>query len=747
MKYLLYSVVALSLAGMPAFSQSAIIRSGEHANFTRLVVPLPKGTVWEILESKRFFSLKYEVPEVAFDLSQVFARIPRKRLTAVFQDGPGSDLEFQLACDCSVSSFVDTPGFVVIDIGDEEVSTEQRKQALRIPKNQNPYRFPVLESQVKTAIPRGIRLPAATGVESQRKLEVGRNPTSIQQPTVPKATISLSEERLLAQIIRASNQGLLELAEGPPPMGLGGAQNVEPGSIKLDESVPTSLTATTAIDLYIADSAAKFEPLVSEIVCINSSLISINKWGMGKSYSTAVGQLRSQLYGEFDELKASAALDLARLNLHYGFGLEALQAVDLSGEKSTASDILRELASLLDSRNQMDNTLLSGQQTCEGDVALWSLLIAEEFPEDVNDSAVSRAFIRLPPQLRSIIGPQISQKYTDAGRNGMANRILETINNSSDNVSSGVGLARASAAEQKGNAKSEEAELIWSIEDGSEFSPKALIQFIANKYENREPVPPGLSDLVAAYATEFGQAEIGPELRQALVVALALAGEYGKAFSVIEEIEMQGKGSNHLAPTSQFLALVTENAGDVTFLRYAVGLELEQAQMTTQPVGERVARRLIDLGFAESAEKWLNRYNEIARTEMQRSMRAEIALSRERPRRALVELVGLKGREATALRAEALWESGEFQKVAQELTSVEDFDGAARGLWLAGNWAAVPNIADTRYAQVVERSTRLLEVETSADKLPPLAQARLLMKDSSEIRDGIKELLQDVSLE
>ncbi|PCH69537.1 MAG: hypothetical protein COC12_09160 [Rhodobacteraceae bacterium] len=744
---LLLILMAFWMNANHSFAQTITVRSGEHENFSRLVLTLPKKFGWTITESNRSFSLKIDAPTVLFDFSQVFDRIPKKRITAISQDGAGSDLVFSLACDCLITSFTDSANLVIIDVKNAKEQPEKWQQENEPTINQTTYRFSIPDTQQKPTNTKPALLPVVIGQVIKNSHSTAMKPVVARQIERSYSNINVSEERLLAQIERASDQGLLELREISRPVGLKDNGNPD---LKMpvegpEDSLPVSLSVTTVIDRDLAAAVALLDRSSTESTCTDSKFVAVASWGRGGNYADEISQLRSQLYGEFDKLQPDAAVDMARFYLFFGFGAEARQAIQLSRKSSTEIQVLLGLSEVLDAEETVIENPFAGQQTCKGDVALWSLLSEQSVAANVNNDAVLQSFSRLPPHLRDRLGPRLSRMYAEAGDAQMANSILRTTRRSGGEIVSGIDFAEASLAELNGDTETEERELMNSIVEGTEYSPKALMELIGNRYESRKALAPDLPDLVTAYATEYRGTNLEGKLIRTQVVALALAGRFKEAFAAQEELQEQDSESENHAALTSLLTLMSERADDVTFLRYAIDSETGGSEYVSAQVGEQMAGRLLGLGFPDEAEIWLKKSGDSLNYKKRRMMQAEIEVARKAPYRALVELVGLSEPGANRLRAKALQQNGEFGKVGQVLTVAEDLNGAARGFWMAEEWETVPSQEDTHYSQVAAQSAQLFQVDPSIEQMAPLAQARSLMRGSSEVRDEIAALLQKVS--
>lgn len=104
-----------------AQAQTIVTRSGEHDGFTRLVMRLPGDADWSLTQSGSTATVNIDAPEAVYDTARVFSMIPRTRLQSLRQTAPGQPLRLQLGCDCTVTSYVQQNGYLVVDIRDAGV--------------------------------------------------------------------------------------------------------------------------------------------------------------------------------------------------------------------------------------------------------------------------------------------------------------------------------------------------------------------------------------------------------------------------------------------------------------------------------------------------------------------------------------------------------------------------------------------------------------------------------------------------
>ena len=745
---ILAALAAALIIVSPAVAQTVTVRSGEHDGFTRLVLQLPDKVEWSLKQDGQLVTLKVNAPDILFDTSSVFDRISRVRLAGLNQTGPGSDLVLKMGCQCSVSDFVERPGFLVIDIKDSKEAPTPQRRVLMLPINQSSYRLPPAETPVTPPPAETVKIslpPAGRRIPLTAKPQALTTPKSTGQArhTGLNQSVNASEERLLAQISRATDQGLLEILHQPEAHA---TVHQTPESVVSEEptdaSHSASLTATTVIDRDLAAIAQELHSGDMVETCLEPELIALHEWGGIQAFDVEIGQWRSQIFEEFDQVNVANTLGLARAYLHFGFGAEALQVLAMMPDPPAPNAILAALAHLIDRGKLPDDNPFVGQQGCNSDASMWAVIAAETLPDNVNTEAVQRAIARLPEHLRLHLGPQVSEKFSQAGDSQMAVSILRSITRSGIESGSGIELAKAAVAQLYGDTESANRELTNSVAAGSEHSPRALAKLVAAQLEARKTIAPDLPDLAAAYAMEYRNGEIGPEMRQTYAIALALAGRFSESFEALADLtERDGKIARTEA-LQPLITLLSERANDLTFLQFSLVMATEQGPLLPENLRNNVARRLLDLGFAAQAADWLTGQDDRHTSQERRLLRAEVSLGQKLPHRAMIELLGLNGAEAASLRASAMMQNRDYQKAGQMLIMADDIDAATRGFWLAEDWEAVPQHTGEGYGQVVDTTLKLKQTASEETELPPLARARDLMQDSSSARADIAHLLQ-----
>lgn len=755
-------------------AQPIIVRSGEHDGFSRLVLKLPTGVDWRLSRAGRIAVLSLNDPDAVFDLGQVFERIPRTRLESASQSGPGRPLNLNLTCDCPTEARIGGDRLLVVDIRDPVSASVSE------PSRQTEYRLPKVYTTSQPWLPRrigAVTSPVVNEPTTRRGYEDRSGVDLVERHPSPGATdglgdtdlheqLNLSELRLLEQVGRATRQGLLTPRSEVTSLETGGARerDAAQGAAKPDashENLPArqrqgepqqqiQMSAVTSADRDTARHRAnggRSEP----DVCLRPGDVAIADWGGNGGFSKMLGELRSRLHSETGDLDAKAHIELARLYLHYGFGLEALRLLESVGETDS---ILADMARLMDGEPGPDLRVFEGQLTCANDTSLWAFLAhSRDGPalDGEQTAAILRAFAKLPDHLRGHLGPRVSARFLGHGDPDAAASILRLIDPAATEPPDGSGIVQAEIDRDRGDAAAAETHLKDVVEEGSDQSPEALIDLIEDMYNRHAVGEPGLAQLVGAYVTEFGESVLGARLRRANVLSLLLGGDYAGAFSVVQDIA----GLDPKIFNSTFADAVvdlTMGADDMTFLALIHQEMAGEMPVLPVSVGNAAAKRLISLGFPRSAEPLMASPISARRTPDRRLLWARVALAGNLPDRAVAELADLEGAEAELLRAEAYLQMGEYRSAAGTFARAEvDNEVISRAKWLGDDLPVAQSGSlpedraggeePNRFSAVMTLSGALSEADVVPADVASLATARSLLEDSDLTQDRIRDLL------
>ena len=799
------ATAAVVLTAATAQAQTIVTRAGEHKGFTRRVMRLPNGADWSLTQSGNTATVNIDAPEVVFDTTRVFNLIPRTRLQSLGQNGPGQPLRLQLGCECTVTSYVQEDGYLVVDIRDggkpaqlPQYSTAGSILPVTTPAAGAGYRFSFSQSasaDARTALAAAVAGRSDPGSairpqEDNQALDLAPEPAASEEPaaedivlpldgssyrvdaegitedaphalpetgalinlaeTERAAVVKESEQRLLQQIGRAANQGLVSVAADGLPAAEAAAGLDPLGRSDRPLNPLDHISVTSAIDRETGLMAVLSDGSPEASHCLPDNAVAISTWGSDSPFSDQIGPLRSALVREFDDINPAGVFALARIYLYFGFGAEArsMLAILPPGDRNGAeAALLTAMALLMDGAELPPQHPFSAQQGCEGSSALWGVLADGAVKKSADTDAIQQAFSKMPTHLRVHLGPRVSKMFAEAGDHHVAEAVLRAVDRTGIEDVPEINLAEAAIAELEGDSEKVAEELTSEVAERTGNAPAALIDLVALSVKERKALSPDVPDLIASYELENRETELGAELRKAQVSSLALMGQFQDAFHELKGLtERDGPGAR-AAALEPLMLLLAERADDVTFLQYGLVFAGQATAAEAAPVAVPVARRLLDLGFADQAQVLLNKLSLAPEDEARRLMMAEAALAQDKPHRALVELMGLEGSRANRLRAEALWRNGEYARAGEYLLAEDDKDAAARGFWHSEDLGAIEEIKPEEGAQfgtVASVTTKIGETVQDPDNLPPLAYARALVESSEGTRGGIADLLNQI---
>ncbi|AVO38853.1 hypothetical protein [Pukyongiella litopenaei] len=748
-------IAAALVAGSAATADTIPVRSGEHGEFTRLVFRLPAGTDWSLDPIHRGLRLELEGGTHRFDTDQVFRRIGRDRVAGFRRPDTGTGLGITLGCDCPARASMEGERHLVIDLlepkpGQPQTLTVGGHRLAFPPERMSPLQAPEI---------------------SLHRFGTGK-PALVDAPPVPPARLApametavssnISERRLLEQIDRAAAQGLLTpippsvtIADETPQESDAPGQTIPetaPAAVEDGQPQPRPLPQIVAVTAIDRDRPGHRPADPAPQHCIPDTDLDLSGWAGDEPFGQQVSRIRTRLYGEFDKLDKQAALDLARTYLHFGFGAEARRALDLASPGRDTASVLTALSHLLDQTDlEAAGDTFAAQQGCGGDVTLWAALGNPGMAADADPEAIQRGFARLPAHLRRHLGPVLGRRLLDAGQAELAAAILRTSERVAGATDPHQRLAEARADTGSGQDGPGDTELARLATEGSEVAPDALIELVDRRLAEFGTVAPDLPELVSAYAFEYRDTPLGPDLRRVRTLAMALAGRFADAFDSLREIDAEDTAGS---VRSSLLQILTRRADDLTFLQYALLSAPRQDRGVTAEASTQTAQRLLDLGFAAEAWDLLTMADERG-TPAQRLLRAETALDMGKPHRGLVELLGMDLPDADRLRARAMRMTASHIEAARFSAAADDLPERLRSLWLAGQPAdpvlpdpALPDPDPSapaesrtpRYAGIAALTTAIENQPSTSPAEPSLAHARDLLSNSETLRSDIDAL-------
>ena len=707
-----YVLLVFLAFGQTALGQTARVISGEHEGFTRLVIELPGPSGWTLGRTAMGYGFAANVttgPD--YDLGRVWDLIPRTRLQSLRVDPDNGALQLALACDCHVFPFEYRPGVVVLDIKDGPPPAGSAFE--------QPFQ-PEAVSEV-SAVPAA---PTEAGYDWLADLPdaAGRTATGMDLPELATGSVSLQplRDQLLAQISRGAAQGIVEM-EMPgkaPELADPGLTDLPWSQIHIGELPGVEATP----------GGGSTEPQVL-VECAPDAMLDLPAWGAGQSPLDLLSASRSGFYGEFDEIQVETAVAAVRHHLYLGFGAEARQYADMvPPAEAPELAYYRSMSRLIDGESD-PQTPFAEMLPCDGPAALWAALARERLPKgpEVNVDAILRSFMALPAHLRHSLGVPLAERLLARGDDGAARLIRDAMQRApySDPADIAMLDAKADLNADRPDAAQQHAEAAVA-EAGAEIAP--LVTLVETHARRGEPMMPEAAASLEAVLGESEGRSDEAAIRRALILALALSGQPDEAFAAAGP-----------SPPVELWRLASQLAPDDAFLAHAVLTPGASPPEVPADLRLQIGRRLLDLGFADSALQWLGAILDGAPAE-HRLLAAEAELARGEAQAALAQLDDLDQPEADGLRAQALLALGAYRSAHEAILATGDTDRAARVLAWGKDWEGLSVDGTEPWRAAAE----LVAAPPAAPGPGLLAEGNRLAEDGANARAAIAALLANV---
>lgn len=728
-------MLLLCLCTGRALAIEAIVRSGEHGSFTRLVIDLPKPSAWDLNQNGTQVLLRIPDGVASFDLSQVFLRIDRSRLANLRAGVNKGELVLDLACDCSAIAFLVGSNMLVLDISEVADLTALGTATLPNETQQLSFGSVVREEQ---SIDLPLLLPGSRAPVAQSATQIPFAPRIDPQTS---DAITAAEDRLLRQIGRAATQGLLEPSLSPSAASRAAPGRDHAAAVKpaphLSEPEPAlekiPLRATNSRDQALLEHLRLGDQGMTDASCLPDTEFAISDWGT-EEFGTGLSDWRSNLYGEFDKVNAEAAIGMAKHYLHFGFGAEARRSLAL---QDRPQPILSILSRILDGDPMHDAGPLPAQASCNGAVALWAVLAlpGKEGRIDIDEQAVVWTFMALPDHLRDRLGPELARRLSLFKYGEAAEMVMRRLDLFPKGETPEKSMAQAQIADQEGDSDLAQAARQDVVATGTEQSPLALADMIAGELAEGREITPDLVDLAAAYAYERRGAPEAVQLAWAEIQARAGAGQFEQALQRLDSLDaVEADAFQH----DVIYDLMESRTADAEFLTLLLP-RLEQASALTSRTANGLAERLLQLGFPTEAAFILRSGASGPDGRLRRVLRAEISLVLRDPRQAEAEILGLAGNDVEELRARASRLASDQAVAARILSSSDATEQTMRDAFVAGEWRQSEDEDNPASAALA----RLSQPETAdlPEAQAGLAHNRALLARSAEARQTLNQLL------
>lgn len=678
-----------------------LVRSGEHAEFTRLVLLLPEGATWGLEQNTQTAWIELEGFDEGFDLSEAFEIIPRTRLNALV--ATDNRLELQMNCNCQVSGFLERNGYLVVDIADgSDIEEEEPATAI------NQLDLPQTEFQFGDLLWANGR-EDGSHTNSQEQEDFPDAETPRKTPVLPdQLHIERSRQNILEAFSSAASKGLVQMPDRAEESVTSTTDTVQnPGifdsSSSLTEEVGSEfdqIRVTNSNDVP-ADNPGS-QVALSGATCPDPDMLKISSWGNAGSFDEQISESNRQLFDETGRLNQAEALSRAKLYLFFGFGAEAQQILDMIPDVSAEHPELFDLAQYFEHGFVKNPRLLHRFPDCDSAFALWGMLAPQDFPPSspANVDAALLALEFLPDHVKYHVGQDLGDTLLQLGKLEQASVAMRAYERLPDHPKGHVTLNDAKAQSLRNDLNSSAEVLTEVLSDDTDESPLALVKLIDQRLAENASVPDDLLKLAEAYSFELQNTDIASPVLRAYILAAAQSSLFERAivelkngWDAFDEVQ---KGE----VASKLFLKIAESANDSEFLeRYFLDADHFSSVLSADSI-LALSERLLDLGFAKEAEIMLQNLDADPNSDREKLLVAKLHLIGGSFAQSLEQLRGLQSQEANSLRAKALQGLGENAEASALFKEADQPDLATAATWLSNEWTELVNSEDPVFGPV-----------------------------------------------
>jgi len=482
---------------------SAVVTSGEHETFTRIVFPV-ESMDWTISQNhdRNHLAVNFSASEKNFDLTQIFDKIGRSHIRDVYSSNNAINIEMN--CNCGYKAFKYRDSYLVIDISESyyssvensslnpEKSGDGRNASL---DDINLKKRNDLKAVIQEASNVSIFQLGATTSDSVLSFEnsVGRESTVFNADRKSN-TIRQKKSEIGEIISSAINEGRLE-GEGIQSNILTDVLSTDSALEKKRDQPHTSNSDSNSDKQFVhfAESENKYgssrcqEPIDMEK--FNASSKKEIKNSKTLRYDVDLDMLHQT------EVEETALNYIAR-----GLGAEARKILSI-GTKIRPSII--GLSYAVDGEIDPMKTF-EGKMDCDTSVALWAIASSHlEKSQEINSSEVLMALEKLPKELKTHIGAVLAKKLIDINSEELALQVIQRTQRSNGNADEDLKILKKIAVQQLQVAEGMNKNFHPESFKSNEQTHNLISGLIVRNYRNQKSTSADILTLNSAFFSEF----------------------------------------------------------------------------------------------------------------------------------------------------------------------------------------------------------------------------------------------------
>lgn len=719
--------LAFAVLSGPAAAQVVTVKSGEHGDFTRIVLSLPVSGDWRLGRTPDGYEVAITQGRPNYDLSDVYRLIKPDRLRSIWADPGTGLLQLGIGCSCHVIPFEFGPSNLVIDIreGSPPVGSsfevplagggalaalgavQPPRPKLRPDADEPVFPSPTYDWIAASRPPEPKPMPLPLPLASMAQ-------EATNQTLDAEVDMKAFRNLLTTQIGFGATQGVVEMRLATPP---------EPKADTPPDAEQARVAISALPGLSIERRQTSEGIMANGQDCPAEDTLNIQDWATADDPASEMAAAKGSLLAEFDAPQSDQISAAARVHLAFGFGAEARNVLLNVANTFQPDPFLLAMSYLVDGDNSPENPF-ANMQSCNSNAALWALIAAGEGQplDGLNGVAVARSAMELPKSLRPVLAPMIVTRLIQEGDPTNAEVVQNALMRVLPDGDPTVKLLEAEIALTEEEPAAAEARLDQIAE--GEVTLDALFARVEARFQQGLTLDAGDILAIEAFAFEQRTAEREAEFQSALAHAYALSGAFEQAFA---------QASDSFGLQSDVWSTLARSGTDSDVLAFAVSLPAQGRDGLPQAVKDLLAGRLVELGLPNVAVGFLHDGSPV-------DLVAKVNLANGDARSALRALSSELDQTAPDLLAAAYETLGQYETSAEILRDSGQAEDAARLDRWQGKWPTEEETADTPWAELA----RLAEDSSAEPALPPLRAAEADAERSARTRDGIQALLQSV---
>lgn len=782
------------------------ITSGEHDGFTRIVLSVNQLDDWDLITTGQLVELHFPNQVHTVESSELFTRISKDRLNNIVieQREQSTVLKLFMNCLCEVKAFTHLEQYVVVDIFPPvEIEVSQLENQHQTPSLELPIAVDMggyLSAAISWNAPRApsyrvspltVDFPQSNFTKpfvglpnnfQHEKLLIRQTSTTqsteftsnapiysdviqVEDPAEIKETIDAARNSLIEQLMMAADQGLLdftpqERAEPAKPE----VSRVEPIEIQSIEEFPINTDQVNIQTVFDRDAGLAGKPTNKlNNVCPTEESLDIASWGSGSDYNAELSTIRGNLFKEFDVPDIVEVQNLIKLNLRYGFGVEAVSYLTEYKDHISNYDLFMDLANVLEGKAVVSGGPLERAVGCNGSAGLWSVVGRDPLTEtDMGDvTSIIDAFAAMPSDLRRMIGAKLEASFLKFGHGEASERVSDIIERAPGENSSEHELFVANVALSEGDFSDAEDMLTDLIDQNSLQSVDALISLANMQLKNHQPASSSILVDLGAAADEARGSQNGEELRRLEILWTAKLSGGDEALDIVaNEIEADPDNARQIHEIAN-VVLMGMSPTDDALLKYVGTVNKYQHLIDKSPSGDtlrlEIGEELITSGLPSMAVIILEPTITRQSTEG-KLLAAKAYLAMYRDDLALEILQNVSGDVARRYRIQAYLSGGMFEAALIELVEMQNPNmQIVKPEWFSGDWAQAE--IDHEAAAEIQRKyigdqskqdvfglsdtdlVKMWESNSAAGTIESLSEIRSVLAKSNELSASLQESL------